>query len=476
MGDALRSASVHRHRHKLVGEIHGAITRQHGEDTVLLDNGPRGVEIVPERVAGNAPDGPPVSVEIGPVDGLEAFGEGVEEQPVAVFGPHQACGVVLEVRRQLAALAEREIVAVDGDLLHHDAGLVGFVALAFHAEPGDALAVRRPYGVGVVASVHLDALAFAGEDAVDIDLGVGGECVLLAHRLAAAVGDEAAVRAPGELFGAAERLGGELVRFVAQQVEGVVGGDHRASERCHVGARSLRHPVVPVAVHQVLGGIGFSLVESRIAVDRGLESAVYRADVQDIALVRREFELADAGGDVAYLDLLAELRPLERGLPDLSALQEVDLLAVEGPSGIGHALGVARQLHLVGAVDVAQEEIAAAAVVRYRGIAYAVEHLGSVRGDLRVREPSQGQQDLGTHPAVLDRDIRGPDIPAFIVLSFVASHCAEEDCDGAASCTQVIDSHILLFICICLRLLEAPGPSACAGGGGRASPPPIRAA
>ena len=102
-----------------------------------------------------------------------------------------------------------------------------------------------------------------------------------------------------------------------------------------------------MAVHQVLGGIGLGLVQRGIAVDRGLYGTMDSADIQDVVLAGGKLEFADAGGYVADLHLLAELVALQGGFPDLSALDEVNLLAVERPTGIGDALGVTGELDLV---------------------------------------------------------------------------------------------------------------------------------
>ena len=142
--------------------------------------------------------------------------------------------------------------------------------------------------------------------------------------------------------------------------------------------------MVPVAVHQVLSGVCLRLVEGRIAVGRDLQRTVYGAEVHDVGLVRGELELTDAGGDIADLDLLSELVALKGSFPYLASLKEIDLLAVEGPSGVGDAFGITGELDLIRTVDVAHEEVAAAPVVRYGSIADTVQDLGPVGGELWV--------------------------------------------------------------------------------------------
>ena len=189
-----------------------------------------------------------------------------------------------------------------------------------------------------------------------------------------------------------------------------------------------------MAVHEIFGCVGLSLVQGRITVHRGLDSTVNRAGIQDVGLVGRKLELSNARRNVTDLDLLAELVALQGSLPDLSSLEEIDLLAVERPACVGDALGIPGKLDLVGAVDVAHEEVAATAVVREGCVADPVKDLGPVRGELGVAEPPEGQHHFRGHETVRHGDVGGSDIPAFILLFLFAAHCAEKDCGSAECC------------------------------------------
>ena len=70
--------------------------------------------------------------------------------------------------------------------------------------------------------------------------------------------------------------------------------------------RNLHHCVVPMAVHQVVGCIGGSLVEVAVAVARRLYSALYVTDVHDLLSVRGELELSDTVGYFADLPVVLQ--------------------------------------------------------------------------------------------------------------------------------------------------------------------------
>ena len=371
-----------------------------------------------------------VARQVGAEERLDAFAhEGVEEE--FAFVPDQAGHVVVEVGQELAdALhADADVLPVGlcGEQLHvgdEQALAVGFIAVARHRDPGDVLAVGAPHGIRVVAAVRLDVDRGAGQDVIDVDGSVGAESILLTDLLAAGVDDVAVVGRPVQLLHAAERLGGQLEELVrAEDVDGVVRGDLAVAERGDVAARHVGHPMVPVAVHQVLGGVGLRLVQRGIAVLGGLQGRVLDgAHVDDLLLVGGELEVADSVGDVAELDALAELVALERGLPELAALQEEDALAVGGPAGAADALGEAGELDLAGAVCVAEEQVAAAAVGRDIGIGYAVQDSGAVGGQLGIGQAAEREQRLGRHHAVRDADVGRPDIAAIFFLGTTDCH------------------------------------------------------
>ena len=76
----------------------------------------------------------------------------------------------------------------------------------------------------------------------------------------------ASVRIPAELLHPSERLCRQLERTVGtQQVNAVFAGDWLLAtyvQRCHIAVRNVGDPMVPVAVHKVVGlvGVGFRQV------------------------------------------------------------------------------------------------------------------------------------------------------------------------------------------------------------------------
>ena len=68
------------------------------------------------------------------------------------------------------------------------------------------------------------------------------------------------VRIPAELFHPSERLGRQLERTVGtQQVNALFAGDRLLAtyvQRCHIAVRNVGDPMVPVAVHKVVGLVG----------------------------------------------------------------------------------------------------------------------------------------------------------------------------------------------------------------------------
>ena len=144
---------------------------------------------------------------------------------------------------------------------HTEAVAVALVSVALHALPGNVLAIRTEGGIGVVAGHHVATVALfpvflaeIGGDAclyiIKVYVGVGRDAVGKACLLAAGVGNELSVGAPGELLHTAEGLHG---RFVRLAFEDVFGFAHLvAIERGHVGVGDCLYPLVPMLVHEVV--------------------------------------------------------------------------------------------------------------------------------------------------------------------------------------------------------------------------------
>ena len=334
------------------------------------------------------------------VDGLDAFHERIEIQGLAVSRPDGAVGIVGEIRGQVHDVLDGGIGRLTlpfrlvHDIGHHQAHLVGLVAVAGHGQPGDLAAVGAPHGHGVIAAAQGDDRGLAGQDAVDVDFRIGGEGVFLAFLLLAGIGDVAAVRAPAEVLDAAEGAVRELVQHIrtAQDVQAFL--DYTVAERGDEGMVDVFHPVVPMAVHQVLGRVRIGLGKQRVGVHGALDGAVHRAHVHDLAGVRGKGELVDPPLDVRHLDALAQLAGLVGRLPHLAALEEENPAAVRRPAGVRDALAVHGELRRRTAFGREGEEVADAAVFGDRGVADPVQDGLSVRGKLRIGEASEGQEDF----------------------------------------------------------------------------------
>ena len=174
----------------------------------------------------------------------------------------------------------------------------------------------------VVAAGEGDLTRFPGERAVDENAGVGGEGVLLANELFATVGDVSAVRAPAKVCDVREGTVGQLKELIPKDVHALC--DNAVAESSYKAVGNLRAPVVPVAVHEVLRGIGLGLVQRRIRVRRHLNVAVHALHKYHLALVRREEVIVYSARDIGLEAPLAKLSVLVCSLVELAALQEED--------------------------------------------------------------------------------------------------------------------------------------------------------
>ena len=248
------------------------------------------------------------------------------------------------------------------------------------------LAVRAPDGIGVISSLLRDCDGASGEHVIDVDGCIGAERVLLAHLLPAAVGYVPAVGSPIQLLYAAERLGGELEAVVGpENVEGIVGSNLAVDQRSHIAAGDFGHPMVPVAVHKVLGSIGLSLVERRIGIG-GLDHCrvLDGRGVDYLLSVGRYLELADSCGNIAELDLLPELAGLEGGFVELPALHEIDGIAIVAPAGAVHAFLLEADLLLSATVGLADIDVPEGIVFFDVLVIDSVEYLAPIRRELGV--------------------------------------------------------------------------------------------
>ena len=160
---------------------------------------------------------------------------------------------------------------------------------------------------------------------------------------------------------------------------------------------SFSGPMVPVPVHQVLGDIGLRLVKGRVVIRRDGDGAVDCADVHEGCSVGTKREFGNAGRDIAYLHALGKLAGRICSLVNLPSLYVKYALSVVCPTGAGNAFPAAGQLLAAASVHIADENVAAAAVLFYRGVTHSEQYGLPVRRKLGVGQPSKGKQHLGSH-------------------------------------------------------------------------------
>ena len=105
-----------------------------------------------------------------------------EEDALAIGRPLELIDIILKAVGEEGLLPRLQV-------LDEEALEIGFVAVAFHADPADALAIGREARVGIIAAHPLgDITSLTRGEVVEIDIGVGGEGVLHARLLTGGVG------------------------------------------------------------------------------------------------------------------------------------------------------------------------------------------------------------------------------------------------------------------------------------------------
>ena len=239
-------------------EVHAGVGRQEGS---VLQDCERGAEIEPKGRSGQ-PEERRLRIGNDVEHTLETLYQGVEIDGLAVGGPHRSGGIVGEFGRQVHDILHGRVGGLSlpfrlvHDVRYHQARLVGFISVPLHREPGDFLAVRAPDRFGIIAAAHRNDRCFTRQDAIDVDFSIGRESIVPAGKFLAGIGDITAVRAPGKVLDAAERAVRELEEnvFPAQDIQALL--DDAVPQRGDKRVVQVLHPMVPVAVHQVFGGIG----------------------------------------------------------------------------------------------------------------------------------------------------------------------------------------------------------------------------
>ena len=368
----LGEGSVGTDGHQFGGEFHAAIAGKQGP--VFLDAEGRS-EIEPGIFGGEAGDNP---LRGDAENAFQPIYKGAEPDALAIGIPDRIFDIGVQLGGKMADIGDGErglVFRSGGDRGHHQAHLVGFIAVPGHAQPGQLAAIGTPDRIGVVAGSTRNPTGLAGGDIIDKDIGIGREGVFLPGEFLARIGDARTVRTPGSLLQAAKRLHRKLefAGILAQQVEGLVRGDEAVPGRCQVSLRQFLYPMVPVAIHQVFGYISLGFVQGRVEVGGMLDRAGNRADIEHLGVVGRQAEFADTGRYIGDFHRLAQFAGFERSFVNLAAAKIPDSLSVCAPAAVGNAFSAAGQLDLVRAVGLAEEEVAATAVIRDGGITDAIQ-------------------------------------------------------------------------------------------------------
>ncbi len=285
-----------------------------------------------------------------------------------VFVPDRAGDVVLESSAQLVDCPDFHSV----NLRKHKSLLVSLVAVPFHGNPANLAAVRAPHRSRVIAPAHRNAYAFSALYIIYVYLRVCRERIFQPFFLAARVGNPCSVRAPAEFFKSAERLGRQLVRgyssvrraFAPENVN-EIPQSLVPVESPDKTVRDFRHPMIPMAVHQSLGFIGFGLWKIRINLPGSLHTSRHGREEYHLRLVGREFEFSDSGGYVADFLSFSECPVLpDLGDVNLPSHKVGYFLAIRAPACVADALPRVSCKMGVTSVYIADVEIPAGAILR----------------------------------------------------------------------------------------------------------------
>ncbi len=319
------------HSHQLRGEIHGSIS---SKERSVLQHAERRTKVKPQRIR-SEPDRFLSGNHVE--DTLNTLCEGGKVDGLAVGRPDGAVHIIFKGSRQLANASNGRIGTLPllrsrvHHISHHKAHLVGLITVTGHGKPQKTAAVRAPHRMRIIAAPERHLRRFSRERTINEDTSIGRESVLLARKLLAAVGDVAAVGAPGKVCHITERTVGQFKKFSVQNIHTL--RHYAVSQRCHKTVVDIRAPVIPVTVHQVLGGIGLGLVQHGVCVGRNLHAAVHGRHIQQLALIRRKQVVVNALFHICQLHAAPQHAIRPGRLVKLPALKEIDGAAVLAPAG-----------------------------------------------------------------------------------------------------------------------------------------------
>ena len=290
---------------------------------------------------------------------------------LVIFRPADTGEVVVEISGHVGAL-------VGGKVEHHQAQLVAFVAVAFHALPSDEFSAVAEDGVLVVT---LDVLAEVAGGAflndIQEDVAVGGMGVVGAGFLAAGVGDGLAVGAVVVLLHAAPRAHRAL-KGAVDKAGGIIDIYLLAVEVGKENLRVLVHPAVPMAVHQVLVDAAGGFVEAvEQFVDVVGPDYLFSGDENDGLAVGGQFEAFDSvfNGGYGFLAFAFHIH----GDDVVAAAEKQGIVIL--PHGVEFAGGGGGETHGLAALGGHQVEFRVALVLFHTVVGEGVGQLFPVRGD-----------------------------------------------------------------------------------------------
>ena len=242
------------------------------------------------------------------------------EELLVIGAPADVTHAVVELGGEVGLGAASEVH-------HHQAQFVALIAVTLHAFPGNHCTVVAEHGVLVVAhDTFADVAGLASLDIEDVNITVGRVGVVVASLFAAGVGDALAVGAVVVLLSAAPRTHGTF--------EGAVDDiDHLIHPGLAVLQRSVEylgdfvHPVIPVAVHQILVDTAGGLVKAGIKFVEVLGTLHGDgADIDQRIAVGRHLEALEAALALSHLALLLSFKVHRQNLA--SAAEHDSILVV----------------------------------------------------------------------------------------------------------------------------------------------------
>ena len=346
-----------------------------------------------------------------------------EVDALGIFVPQEGVHVRFESFAYKTFLAGLEV---------HDkqAVQVGFVAVTFHALPGDVFAVGRVLGIRIISLVFFrDVFGFLGGKVVDINVGVGGNGIRQSGFLTACIGYLIRKRAPCQLLDTAPGLHRAFVWLSLKNISDIADGIAVEISNKRMGSSS--HPFIPMLVHQVGNDDAGGFRKVRMFVCRTLHG-LYLGNEKEFLAVGREREPFDVS---LVLSQLLASAAVGIHFPYLAAAafvaEEGKLLAVLEPCGLSFLPGVMRYLGIATTVGIHDEDFAVTLVLGHAVIGYRVGNLLFVGRYGYTADTSHRPECLGCHTLSFNLDVRPLDERCCVLLlSGIFCSSAGGQCHG----------------------------------------------